>query len=138
VSTCLKVVDTRRLPANILADQDLNMPPRIVVMDRETKQKTTLLDLNPQFAELAFGKVEEINWKDGTGNTVSGGLYFPPQYIPGKRYPLVIQTHGFEPGTFVIDGSHMTASAAQPLAGREIMVLQVKDIFYDSPPCQHL
>jgi len=120
------------LPANILADQDLNMPPRIVVMDRETKQKTTLLDLNPQFAELAFGKVEEINWKDGTGNTVSGGLYFPPQYIPGKRYPLVIQTHGFEPGTFVIDGSHMTASAAQPLAGREIMVLQVKDIFYDS------
>ncbi|PYT40169.1 MAG: hypothetical protein DMG45_17750 [Acidobacteria bacterium] len=57
MSTCLKVVDTRRLPANILADQDLNMPPRIVVMDRETKQKTTLLDLNPQFAELAFGKV---------------------------------------------------------------------------------
>jgi dipeptidyl aminopeptidase/acylaminoacyl peptidase len=76
--------------------------------------------------------VEEINWKDRTGRSVSGGLYLPPDYIPGKRYPVVIQTHGFDPKAFVIDGNHITASAAQPLAGKGIVVLQMNDIFYDS------
>jgi dipeptidyl aminopeptidase/acylaminoacyl peptidase len=76
--------------------------------------------------------VEEIHWTDGSGNPVSGGLYLPPDYIADKKYPLVIQTHGFGPHTFVIDGPHMTASAAQPLACKGIVVLQMNDIFYDS------
>ncbi len=117
---------------NIIAEQDLNLPPTIVAIDPRTKQKRVLLDLNPEFAGLAFGKVEEISWKDVTGNPVSGALYLPPNYNAGERYPLVIQTHGFEPHTFVIDGSHMTASAAQPMASSGIVVLQIKDIFLDS------
>lgn len=116
----------------ILAEQDLNLPPRIVAVDSQTKRSKTILDPNPQVRELALGKVMEIHWMDGAGNLVSGGLYLPPDYIAGRRYPLVIQTHGFEPRTFVMDGPHTTAAAAQPLAGRGIVVLQVKDIFYDS------
>ena len=112
--------------------KDWNLPPKIVVVDAKTKQKSTLLDLNPQFADLRFGKVEEITWKDGTGQPVRGGLYLPPDYIAGKKYPLVIQTHGFDSQGFVIDGDHISASAAQPLAGRGIVVLQMNDIFYDS------
>ena len=116
----------------IRAEQGLNLPPQIVAVDGKTKRKVTLLDLNPQFERLQFGKVEEINWKDGTGHPVSGGLYLPPDYIAGKRYPLVIQTHGFDPQGFAIDGHLVTASAAQPLVSKGIVVLQMNDIFYDS------
>lgn len=116
----------------IMVDQDLNVAPRIVAVDRVTGQKVPVLDLNPQFGELAFGKVEEIHWADGSGRPVNGGLYFPPDYVEGKRYPLVIQTHGFHPHEFWIDGPHTTVFAAQPLASSGIMVLQVNDIFYDS------
>ena len=116
----------------ILAEQGLNLPPRIVAVDAKTKRKVTLLDLNPQFAGVEFGKVEEIKWKDSTGHPVSGGLYFPPDYVAGERYPLVIQTHGFDSDRFVIDGSQITTSAAQPLASKRIVVLQLNDIFYDS------
>jgi dipeptidyl aminopeptidase/acylaminoacyl peptidase len=116
----------------IFAEQGLNLPPRIMAVDAKTKRKSMLLDLNPQFASLKFGKVEELSWKDGTGRPVSGGLYLPPDYIAGKKYPLVIQTHGFDSHGFVIDGTHITASAAQPLASKGIIVLQVNDIFYDS------
>ena len=122
----------RDIRPDIVAEQDLNLPPKIIAIEPKTKQRTVLLDLNPQFAELAFGKVEEIGWKDVTGNPVGGGLYFPVNYNAGEKYPLVIQTHGFESHTFVMDGSHFTASAAQQLAGRGIVVLQIKDIFYDS------
>jgi len=116
----------------IVVDQDLNMAPRIVAVDRVTRQKALVLDLNPQFGELAFGKVEEIHWTDTFGRPVDGGLYFPPDYVRERRYPLVIQTHGFRPHEFWIDGPHTTVFAAQPLASNGIMVLQVNDIFYDS------
>ena len=124
-------VVTDGLP-EILAEQGLNMPPQIVAVDANAKRKVTLLDLNPQFVGLEFGKVEEINWKDGTGHPVSGGLYLPQNYVAGRRYPLVIQTHGFDSDRFVIDGYYTTASAAQPLVSKGIVVLQMNDIFHDS------
>ena len=117
---------------DILAEQGLNLPPQIVAVDSKTKRKVILLDLNPQFTGLQFGKVEEIKWKDATGQPVRGGLYLPPDYIAGKKYPLVIQTHGFDSHGFVIDGDHVSASAAQPLVSKGIVVLQMNDIFYDS------
>ena len=119
-------------PPDILAEQGPNLPPQIVAVDPKTKRRVTVLDLNPQFAGLQLGKVEEIKWKDGTGQPVSGGLYRPPEYIGGKRYPLVIQTHGFDSLGFVIDGNFSSASAAQPLVSKGIVVLQMNDIFVDT------
>jgi dipeptidyl aminopeptidase/acylaminoacyl peptidase len=116
----------------IFVDQDLNLPPRIFAVDPQSGGKTLLMDLNPQFAQLAFGKEEDIHWTTNTGTAVRAGLYLPPDYTPGKRYPLVIQTHGFDPHGFSIEGYYTTAFAAQPLAGRGIVVLQINDIFYDS------
>ena len=59
---------------------------------------------------------------------VHAGLYFPIGYVPGKKYPLVVQTHGFDPKSFWIDGSFTTAFAAQALASRGFLVLQVPDV----------
>ena len=109
----------------IVLEEDLNTPPRLYLLDAEQKRKTLLLDLNPQFTELSFGKVEDIRWKGTDGREVVGGLYFPPDYISGVRYPLVIQTHGFNKDRFWIDGPFTSAFAAQPLAAKGIVVLQV-------------
>jgi dipeptidyl aminopeptidase/acylaminoacyl peptidase len=116
----------------VLVDEDLNRPPRVVAVDPQTGRQTLLLDLNPQFAQLAFGKEEEIHWTTNGGAAVDAGMYLPPDYSPGKKYPLVIQTHGFDPHGFWIDGSHTSAFAAQPLASRGIVVLQMNDIFFDT------
>ena len=116
----------------ILVDQDLNVAPQIVAVDPATKRRTLLLDLNPQLARLALGRVEEIEWMDNGAKPVIGGLYLPTDYVAGKRYPLVIQTHGFRQHEFWIDGAHTTVFAARALAGSGIAVLQVNDIFYDS------
>lgn len=111
----------------ITAEQDPNTPPRIIAVDPKTAKKTTLLDPNPLFAHIAFGKVEIVKWIGGANRQVEGGLYLPVNYVPGKRYPLVIQTHGFDPHAFWIDGPFSTAFVAQPLAANGIMVLQVPD-----------
>jgi len=92
-----------------------------------TGQKKLLLDLNPQFKELEFARVEEVHWKDSDGQDVRGGLYYPIGYVPGKRYPLVIQTHGWNSHRFWIDGAYTSGYAAQALAAKGIMVLQADE-----------
>jgi dipeptidyl aminopeptidase/acylaminoacyl peptidase len=56
-----------------------------------------------------------------------GGLIYPTSYKPGMRYPLVIQTHGFSPNSFLVDGPFFftTSMAAQALANKGIVVLQL-------------
>jgi dipeptidyl aminopeptidase/acylaminoacyl peptidase len=109
----------------VTLEEDMNTPPRIYVSGSKMHERALLLDLNPQFSELTFGRVQEIIWRATDGHQMRGGLYLPPEYRRGKRYPLVIQTHGFDPHKFWIDGPWSSAFAAQPLAGRDIAVLQV-------------
>jgi dipeptidyl aminopeptidase/acylaminoacyl peptidase len=109
----------------VTVEEDLNTPPQVFIQSLKDERKTLLLDLNPRFSHLLFGKVEALTWKASDGHLVNGGLYLPPDYQPGRRYPLVIQTHGFNPHEFWMDGPFPSAFAAQPLAAKDIVVLQV-------------
>lgn len=112
-------------PFELTLEEEVNTPPRIFVRDVKSHQKALLLDLNPQFAELRFGHVEVLTWRATDGHQVAGGVYLPPDHTAGKRYPLVIQTHGFNKDRFWIDGPWSSAFAAQPLAAKGFVVLQV-------------
>jgi hypothetical protein len=112
-------------PFEIRIEEGINKPPAIIAVERKTLRKMTLLDLNPQFKQLEFAPVEVISWKATDGHEVEGGLYMPPDYVQGKKYPLVIQTHGFSTDHFYIDGPYTTAFAAQPLAAKDVVVLQI-------------
>ncbi len=111
----------------IIVEENMNTRPKIFALHAVTRQKNLLLDLNPQFDDLRFAKVEQIEWGSPGGHKVKGGLYYPLDFAPGKRYPLVIQTHGWNRNKFWIDGPWTSAFAAQPLAGKNIFVLQVPD-----------
>ena len=115
------------VPVEIVAEQDLNAPPKIAALDRKSGRKAVLLDLNPQFSELKFGKVEEIKFFGAGHLEVRAGLYFPPDFEPGRKYPLVVQTHGFDADGFWIDGPFTTGFAAQALASRGLLVVQIPD-----------
>ena len=110
---------------NVTLEQGLNSPPKVFAAEATHREKQLVLDLNPQFDGFEFGKVERVTWKAKDGHEVEGGLYYPPRYEPGRRYPLVIQTHGFSKDEFWINGPWNSAFAAQPLAARDIVVLQV-------------
>ena len=74
---------------------------------------------------MKIGHAEVYRWKDPSGNQFTGGLIEPVDYVPGQRYPLVIQTHGFEESEFLTDGPFPTGMAARSLASAGMMVLQV-------------
>jgi dipeptidyl aminopeptidase/acylaminoacyl peptidase len=103
----------------------MNIAPRLTASDKSNGRESTLLDLNPQFRNLSFGVVREITWKSNDGRDIRGGLYLPPNYVQGARYPLIIQTHGWDADEFWIGGPFSTAFVAQPLANKGFVVLQV-------------
>jgi len=111
----------------VTLEEDMNTPPKLFVTDLQTGQKSVLLDLNPQFKELNFGRVQSIAFNATDGHKVKAGLYLPPNYVQGQKYPLVIQTHAWNPKKFWIDGYSPSAFAAQPLAAKGFAVLQVEE-----------
>jgi prolyl oligopeptidase family protein len=82
-------------------------------------------DPNPQLAGLALGKVSLFHWQDRKGVPWAGILALPPGYDPRRRYPLVIQTHGYGPDRFFVDGRFTTGSGGRALAARDVVVLQM-------------
>jgi dipeptidyl aminopeptidase/acylaminoacyl peptidase len=108
--------------------QDINEPPELWATDPSSDESKLIWNPNPQFKSIALGSASVYKWRDSTGYDWSAGLVLPPDYIAGRRYPLVIQTHGFfNEQEFLVDGAYTTGFAARALAGAGIIVLQMDD-----------
>jgi dipeptidyl aminopeptidase/acylaminoacyl peptidase len=112
-------------PLSVRVRKSLNDVPTLWVTDTVTGKSKEIWNPNPQLASIRFGKASVYRWKDSTGYEWTGGLILPVDYVPGRRYPLVIQTHGFLESEFITDGAYTSGMAARPLASAGIAVLQV-------------
>jgi dipeptidyl aminopeptidase/acylaminoacyl peptidase len=121
------VPGSKKHPINASIKQDLNHSPVLIATDRQTLSYRIIWNPNKQLKDIEMGQVSVFKWKDKTGRDWVGGLYRPPDYVPGKRYPLVIQTHGFDEQEFRPSGAFTTAFAAQELAAVGFAVLQLED-----------
>jgi dipeptidyl aminopeptidase/acylaminoacyl peptidase len=110
----------------LVVKQGLNDPPTLWAQNERTGAARELWDPNPQFAHIEFGNASVYRWKDKTGHEWTGGLVKPVGYMPGRRYPLVIQMYKFYKDQFITDGTDPTAFAARELASAGIAVLQVE------------
>ncbi|MEJ0039603.1 MAG: prolyl oligopeptidase family serine peptidase [Gammaproteobacteria bacterium] len=124
-------VPTEQPTRTLALRQNLNMRPRLVLRDPRTQRETVLLDPNPWLDTRRLGRVEAVTWPVASG-VWKGSLYYPPGYEPGRRYPLVIQTHGVKPGVFSLQG-YSRNFPGQALTAKGVFVLQVgEDVFGQS------
>jgi dipeptidyl aminopeptidase/acylaminoacyl peptidase len=108
---------------SIQVEQNVNTPPVLSATDCRTGKHKKIWDPNPQLAKIKLGDVSEFHWKDSSGYEWTGALLKPPDFVAGKRYPLVMQSYGFVQKEFLTDGEDTTSFAARPLAGAGMMVL---------------
>jgi hypothetical protein len=101
--------------------QSLNERP--VLVDRVTGR--TVLDPNRWLDAIKLGRVEPLSY-DVNGLRWSATVYFPSNFDKDKIYPMVIQTHANDWGAFSLSGA-ARHFAAQPLAARQMIVLQLAD-----------
>lgn len=106
---------------------DFKTPPALVATDTLTKKSRIVFDPNPQLKNIAFGEPGLWNWEDRAGRKWEGILFKPVGFQSGKKYPLVIQNHGFSVDRFAPSGGFPSAFVAQELASVGIMVLQMRD-----------
>lgn len=121
--------------------QSYNDPPTLWASDSKVGRTRQLWDPNPQFAHMQFGEAAHYVWKDKTGRDWDGILVTPVHYVPGKKYPLVLQMYSFVENGFVTDGLYPTAFAARHLASAGFVVLQIRkkpSQFLDTDAQDHL
>ena len=70
-----------------------NKPPDVWLVKAGTAPKQ-LTHLNPALEGLVYGESEEVSWSARDGLRIPGVLIKPVAYVPGRRYPLVVQVHG--------------------------------------------
>jgi hypothetical protein len=112
---------------DVVIKQSLNDPPVLMATDRESKVSRAIWEPNPDLKNVDWGEASVFKWTDKANREWVGGLYKPPGFVSGRRYPLVIQTHGFVQDKFNPSGLYTTAYAARELAAIGIVVVQVPD-----------
>jgi len=111
----------------VYVKQGLNEPPSLWATDCATARSVEIWNPNPQLAGVPLGQASVIQWKDESGYEWKAALLLPPDYVAGKRYPLVIQAYGFAENEFLADGDFTTAFAARPLAAAGMIVLAIEE-----------
>ena len=96
-------------------------PPQIAVMDRATQQVRTLVDLNPGFSSLEMGKTERLEGTNSYGEEWFAYLVKPLDFVPGKRYPLIVTT--YRSGDYFLRGASGDENPIQVYAAHGFAVL---------------
>ncbi len=107
--------------------QGLNRAPVFAGTVSPNRDISVIWDPNPQLASMTLGHASLYQWNDSAGNSHKGILVLPADYKKETRYPLVLQTHGYEPNKFFADGIYTTGSGGRALVGKEIVVLQMDE-----------
>jgi dipeptidyl aminopeptidase/acylaminoacyl peptidase len=53
-----------------------------------------LTETGRQFAKKTMARTDVVRWRGALGEEVEGLLYYPHDYEPGRKYPLVVMIHG--------------------------------------------
>ena len=117
--------ETESSTLQLAVSESLNQPPVLVASTPDSEASRTIFDPNPQLANVELLPVQVVEWQDRHGRTITGGLIKPANFMAGRKYPLVIQTHGFIQDRFFRVGFSETANAGRALASRGIIVLQL-------------
>jgi dipeptidyl aminopeptidase/acylaminoacyl peptidase len=94
-------------------EQDAQGRRRLVVARADGSEQRTLVDFSPAFDSLALANAREVRWKSADGLEVAGILVEPAGYVPGKRYPLVVELHGGPLQGVAVDGEMMCIGALE-------------------------
>ena len=74
----------------IYISQDYDESPNIYFVGSDFTNPQKLTDTNPQQKNFLWGHSELIEFENADGIELQGTLYYPANYEPGKKYPMVL------------------------------------------------
>jgi len=77
----------------IYSKSDGDKPNEVFVNNLDFDSQKLLTNLNPWVANKKWTKTELISYRDADGEELKGILYYPVDYDPNKKYPLVLEVY---------------------------------------------
>jgi dipeptidyl aminopeptidase/acylaminoacyl peptidase len=107
--------------------QSGDVAAQVTTMDRPSEvftipggKLTRITHTNDEFvSQVKLTAPEYVKFKSKDGTTVSGYLYKPLDYVPGKKYPAILRPHGGPVWSYYAEFTHL----AQLLAANGYVVL---------------
>lgn len=78
----------------LYSSQAADVPEQLWLADPTSGTARRISSFNPELAEHSFGASRTVRWRDMDGNEKHGALLLPADYMPGKRYPLIVEIYG--------------------------------------------
>lgn len=69
--------------------ESYNDSPDYFVLQNGSSNLKQISNLNPFEKDYKSGKAEVISYKNAKGQDLQGSLYYPDDYVPGKKYPMI-------------------------------------------------
>jgi dipeptidyl aminopeptidase/acylaminoacyl peptidase len=102
-----------------LTATDATHPPELFYMARVGDAPVQMTHLQTATDGMTLGRQETLTWKSDKLE-VDGVLTYPPDYVAGKKYPMVLYIHGGPTATSL----ETFSTAAQILAAQGWLVLE--------------
>lgn len=74
----------------VYREQSWELPPQLMLLSSLNKTPKVLVKSNLQQQQFHWGKSEPIQYKNTKGEYLHGILYYPAEYDPKKKYPMIV------------------------------------------------
>ncbi len=74
----------------VYRSEKYSLSPNIYRTSASFRDPQKMSDTNPQQDKFAWGKSEIVNFKNRDGKPLQGALFYPANYEPGKKYPMIV------------------------------------------------
>lgn len=74
----------------IYTAESFDVFPDLIMTNDHFTTSTKISNANPQQSEYGWGKAELFSWTNYSNQRNDGMLFFPPNFDPEKKYPLIV------------------------------------------------
>ncbi|HEX8014400.1 MAG TPA: prolyl oligopeptidase family serine peptidase, partial [Flavobacterium sp.] len=71
-------------------EQSHALSPKVMLYNRTRKEIKTVYESNPQQKQFYWGVSKMIQYKNSKEKLLQGALYYPADYNPDKKYPMIV------------------------------------------------
>jgi len=82
-------------PALAYVGESVSNAKRCYLLDIKKKEHRLLEDSSAELLkDIRLGEVHDWNYRNSRGETIYGRFYLPPDFNPGRKYPMVVNYYG--------------------------------------------
>lgn len=116
----------------LYTEQRFDMSPRLVLRKNNSPEKI-IFQSNPHREKYYWGSAELINFTTSKGKQAKGILYYPADYDPAKKYPMIVHIYEKQSSSF----HHYINPTFYTGTGFNAAVMTANGYFVLCPDIQH-